>query len=271
MARPVELGTPPPGATTREMPLTAVPGAKITVAVEPARGGPQMPLVAGGVGAAAVGLILLIAGLVIGKKAHPEAQAQPAQVPPGAPATRPTPPPETKPGSELGTMQTQMSGSHAAGTPVPIDSGAGFSTANLGTGAMIGRWEIQKRLGSGGMADVYLARARGEAGFEKQVAVKVMHPHLARNERAVDHFLDEARLAARISHPNVVAIQDLGKIGNDYVIVMEYVDGVDLEQLLASARAAQRPVPVDVALGVLSRICAGSTPRTSRPAPMASR
>ena len=111
---------------------------------------------------------------------------------------------------------------------------------------MIGRWEIIKRLGSGGMADVYLARAKGEAGFEKLVAVKVMHPHLARNQRAVDHFLDEARLAARIHHPNVVAIQDLGKIGNDYVIVMEYVDGVDLERLLASARAAERPVPVDV-------------------------
>ena len=97
---------------------------------------------------------------------------------------------------------------------------------------MVGRWEIIKRLGSGGMADVYLARARGEAGFEKTVAVKVMHPHLARNQRAVDHFLDEARLAARITHPNVVAIQDLGKIGNDYVIVMEYVEGVDLERLL---------------------------------------
>src|SRR6185437_1537483 len=106
----------------------------------------------------------------------------------------------------------------------------------LNPGSSLGRWEIMKRLGSGGMADVYLARARGEAGFAKQVAVKVMHPHLARNERAVEHFLDEARLAAQISHPNVVQIQDLGKIGNDYVIVMEYVDGVDLERLLASAR-----------------------------------
>jgi serine/threonine protein kinase len=107
------------------------------------------------------------------------------------------------------------------------------------------------------MADVYLARAKGEAGFEKMVAVKVMHPHLARNQRAVEHFLDEARLAARITHPNVVAIQDLGKIGNDYVIVMEYVDGVDLERLLSSARAGQRAVPLDVALGVMCRICDG--------------
>jgi len=84
-----------------------------------------------------------------------------------------------------------------------------------------------------------------------------MHPHLARNERAVEHFLDEARLASRISHPNVVQIQDLGKIGDDYVIVMEYVEGVDLERLLASARTAQRPVPIDVGLAILCRICDG--------------
>jgi serine/threonine-protein kinase len=122
---------------------------------------------------------------------------------------------------------------------------------------MIGRWEIVKRLGSGGMTDVFLARSKGEAGFEKTVAVKVMHPHLARNQRAVDHFLDEARLAVSISHPNVVAIQDLGKIGGDYVIVMEFVEGVDLERLLSSARAAERPVPIEVGLGILCRICDG--------------
>jgi serine/threonine protein kinase len=84
-----------------------------------------------------------------------------------------------------------------------------------------------------------------------------MHSHLARNQRAVDHFLDEARLAARIHHPNVVAIQDLGKIGDDYVIVMEYVEGVDLERLLTAARAGERPVPLAVGLGILSRICDG--------------
>jgi len=256
------LGTAPPNATTKEMALTSVDGAKITVATAPASGGPQMPLVAGGGGAAGLGLILLIAGLVTGKKQ--QAQGLSGSTTPGmAVGTQPS----QTPAQMFGTAQTQMSlvrdsqgssaSNHAVGTPSPIETGAQYSSANLGPGAMIGRWEILKRLGSGGMADVYLARARGEAGFEKQVAVKVMHPHLARNERAVDHFLDEARLAARISHPNVVAIQDLGKIGNDYVIVMEFVDGVDLEKLLASARAAQRPVPIDVGLGILCRVCDG--------------
>jgi serine/threonine-protein kinase len=107
------------------------------------------------------------------------------------------------------------------------------------------------------MADVFLARYRGEAGFEKLVALKVMHAHLARNTRAVELFLDEARLAARVVHPNVVQIQDLGKIGTDYVIVMEFVEGVDLEKLLMSARAGGRQVPLPVALGILRRICDG--------------
>jgi tRNA A-37 threonylcarbamoyl transferase component Bud32 len=249
------LGAAPAAAAkTQTMPLPSVPGAKITVAVPPVTGGPQTALVAGGGGAAGLGLILLIVGAVTGKK---------REVPAGSTAqgmavgTQPRGQAMSQPG--FGTAQTEMSASsHAVGTPSPIGATeAAFSSANLGPGAMIGRWEILKRLGSGGMADVYLARSRGEAGFEKQVAVKVMHPHLARNERAVEHFLDEARLSSRISHPNVVQIQDLGKIGNDYVIVMEFVDGVDLEKLLASARAAQRQVPIDVGLGMLCRICDG--------------
>jgi serine/threonine protein kinase len=173
--------------------------------------------------------------------------------------TQPTAPPRQTAG--LGHAETQLSQHSvaASGTPSPVDPAASASIvpSSVGAGSMIGRWEVVRRLGSGGMADVYLAQAKGDGGFEKLVAVKVMHGHLARSQRAVDHFLDEARLAARIHHPNVVAIQDLGKIGNDYVIVMEYVEGVDLERVLLSARAGQRQVPVPVALGILCRICDG--------------
>jgi serine/threonine-protein kinase len=236
------IGAPVPNATSQAMPLPSLPEVKLVVAVPPTSGGVAMPLVAGGSASIAIGFALMIVGLFTGRRAAP----QTAQT--------------------FGTAATQLSnpGMVAAGTPSPsgvtgpFDPGSSLvSPTNLGPGAMIGRWEIIKRLGSGGMADVYLARTRGEAGFEKTVAVKVMHPHLARMQRAVEHFLDEARLAARIHHPNVVAIQDLGKIANDYVIVMEYVDGVDLERLLASARSAERPVPIDVGLGILCRICDG--------------
>lgn len=229
----IPVGQMPAGAVVQEEPLPSQPDFKLVVSVPPKSSGMPVGVLGGGIGGALVGLILSIAGMM-GKKSAP------------APS--------------LGTAQTQLTGPGvAAGTPMPIGlSGtAPVGPTNLGSGAMIGRWEIIKRLGSGGMADVYLAHARGEAGFEKQVAVKVMHPHLARNERAVEHFLDEARLAARISHPNVVQIQDLGKIGNDYVIVMEYVEGVDLERLLASARFAQRQVPIDIGLAILCRICDG--------------
>ena len=243
------IGTSPAGAQTQTMPLQSTPGVQLVVAM-PAKlaAASATPLVAGGGGLGGLGAILLVVGLVTGKRAS---AVTPAAL--QAPRTGLTP-------AQFGAAATQLSGNVVGAVPTAMPMTADQSgpiTVNLGPGAVIGRWEIIKRLGSGGMADVYLARARGEAGFAKQVAVKVMHPHLARNERAVEHFLDEARLAAQISHPNVVQIQDLGKIGDDYVIVMEYVDGIDLERLLAAARAAQRPMPVDVGLGVLARICDG--------------
>ena len=236
-----EIGTPDPKATLQPMTVPSVPEIKLIVAVSPKTGGMFVPAVVGGGAVAAVGLILVVIGLATGRRAQPQELATPGTQP-GTPKT----------GAALAATSV------AAGTPSPVaESSSVISPSGLGPGAMIGRWEIIRRLGSGGMADVYLARARGDAGFEKTVAVKVMHPHLARIPRAVDHVLDEARLAALIHHPNVVAIQDLGKIGNDYVIVMEYVDGVDLDRLLSSARAAQRQVPLEVGLGILCRICDG--------------
>ena len=242
-ATKVAFGTPVPGSGAQAMALPSQPDVRIVIAVPPAHAGTLLPLEVGGGAAALLGLSLLVLGLT--KK--PLAAGAPF-VSPAAPTLASAPRPV------------------ASGTPPPqppvtaqpmLSDTAAYSVTDLGAGSMLGRWEIIKRLGSGGMADVYLARSRGEAGFEKLVAVKIMHPHLARNERAVDHFLDEARLAAGIAHPNVVAIQDLGKIGNDYAIVMEYVDGVDLERLLMAARAAQRQVPVDVGLGILRRVCDG--------------
>jgi tRNA A-37 threonylcarbamoyl transferase component Bud32 len=244
------IGPLPDGATTETKPLPSEQDARLVVAAAGPAGGVPMPLVAGGAAAAALGLVLIAIGVLAGRK-QPAAPLQPTIH--AMPTVESLPP-----GGARGSTQVSGYPGVAAGTPSPGDPTAvAINPNNLGPGALIGRWEVVRRLGSGGMADVYLAQSKGEAGFEKLVAIKVMHAHLARNQRAVDHFLDEARLAARIHHPNVVGIQDLGKIGNDYVIVMDYVEGVDLERLLASARAAQRPVPADVALGILVRICDG--------------
>jgi len=235
-------GDAPITGASETRPLPSEPGAELRVPLAAPAAASTMPFVVGGAVAAGLGLILIVAGMM----------AKPAPATPyiASMTTVESVPPR----------DTRLSGaSVAVGTPTPGDAAGStvFNPSNLAAGSMIGRWEVIQRLGSGGMADVYLAHSRGEAGFEKLVAIKVMHSHLARNERAVAHFLDEARLAARIHHPNVVAIQDLGKIGNDYVIVMEYVDGVDLERLLMSARQGQRSVPLDVALSIVCRICDG--------------
>jgi hypothetical protein len=244
------IGQLPAGAASEERALPSEPSARLVVgsAQMEMKGGAPLPLVAAGAGIAGLGLVVVLIGMFAGRRAgsgisQPNIQSLPTV--------------ESRPPAN---MQTKLTDNPvgAVGTPSPVASmSMSINPNNLGPGAMIGRWEVVRRLGSGGMADVYLAHTKGEAGFEKLVAIKVMHGHLARNQRAVDHFLDEARLAARIHHPNVVGIQDLGKIGDDYVIVMDYVEGVDLERLLASARSAGRPVPAEVALGVLVRICDG--------------
>ncbi|HWU88299.1 MAG TPA: serine/threonine-protein kinase [Kofleriaceae bacterium] len=247
----VAIGQLPEGARSEARPLQSEPEARLVVGSSKMamKGGAPLAVIAAGAGLAGLGAILIVIGMLVGRRG-PQG--------PTAPYIQSMPTVESRP---PGGTQTRLSENPvvAAGTPSPVASASmtAINPNNLGPGALIGRWEVVRRLGSGGMADVYLAHTKGEAGFEKLVAIKVMHGHLARNQRAVDHFLDEARLAARIHHPNVVGIQDLGRIGDDYVIVMDYVEGVDLERLLASARAAGRPVPVDVGLGILVRICDG--------------
>jgi serine/threonine-protein kinase len=103
----------------------------------------------------------------------------------------------------------------------------------------IGRYELIAQLAQGGMGTVFLARIAGEAGFSRLYAVKLMHEHLASDEAFVGMFLDEARLAAGIHHTNVVSVVDLGVCERGHFVVMQYVEGCTLEQLLK--RHAERP------------------------------
>ena len=119
-------------------------------------------------------------------------------------------------------------------------------------GRRLGRYEVLTQLASGGMAAVYIARAQGVAGFERLVAVKVLHPHLAHEEEFISMFLDEARLAARIRHPNVVATLDISDTqGAGYFLVMEYIEGDHLGALLRSAVQRKQRLPVPVAVRIL--------------------
>ena len=118
-------------------------------------------------------------------------------------------------------------------------------------------YEVLKRIGMGGMAEVLLARQVGPQGFHKQVAMKRILPQLATDPAFVDMFLREARVAAQISHPNVVQIYDLRRAGGDYIIVMEYVPGWNLDELLKAADRTARPLPIELACRIASDMCAG--------------
>ncbi len=121
----------------------------------------------------------------------------------------------------------------------------------------IGRYDLVAELASGGMATVYLARLSGVGGFQRNVAIKVLHPHLAYDGEFVEMFLDEARLAAMIHHPNVVPIQEVEEGEHGYYLVMEYIEGDTFAALLSRAAAAGQPVPQAVVLRIGLDMLAG--------------
>src|SRR5690349_7363054 len=114
---------------------------------------------------------------------------------------------------------------------VPADRS---SPGILTPGSLLGRYEIVRLLSVGGMAEIYLARAAGIAGFEKRVVIKRMLPQFAASASFVEMFLGEARLAATLDHPNIAQVHDIGESTGDYYYAMEYVDGADLRVLLQS-------------------------------------
>jgi serine/threonine protein kinase len=115
----------------------------------------------------------------------------------------------------------------------------------------LGRYELIGEIAAGGMATVHLARLPGVGGFQRFVAIKQLHPHLADEQEFVEMFLDEARLAAGIHHPNVVSILEVGESEFGYFLVMEYVEGDTLGRLLARAAGSATPVPYAVSIRVL--------------------
>ncbi len=98
------------------------------------------------------------------------------------------------------------------------------------------------------MATVYLARLGGAGGFQRFVAIKRLHPHLAKDAEFTQMFLDEARLAARLHHPNVVPILEIGESVDGYYLVMEYIEGDTLARILARSAQAGRALPPKVAI-----------------------
>jgi serine/threonine-protein kinase len=121
----------------------------------------------------------------------------------------------------------------------------------------VGRYVLHDEIASGGMATVYVARQRGEVGFSRVVAVKMLHAHYAREDSFRAMFLDEARLVSRIRHPNVVATLDVVQDGGELVLVMEYVHGETLSRLVRQAAAHNEPVPLGVAAAIVGDVLEG--------------
>ena len=119
------------------------------------------------------------------------------------------------------------------------------------------RYELLKKLATGGMAEIFLAKQSGLEGFEKVVVLKRILPHLAQDEEFVSMFLDEARIAAKLSHPNVVQIYDLGKADGTYYIAMEYVSGRNVQHLIGKGQQRGEMLPVEHVCRILAGVCDG--------------
>ncbi|HWL84650.1 MAG TPA: serine/threonine-protein kinase [Polyangiaceae bacterium] len=119
------------------------------------------------------------------------------------------------------------------------------------------RYTVFRELAWGGMATVYLARIRGAAGFGRTVAVKRLHPHLASDEELVSRFVDEARVAAYIHHPNVVPTLDVITHGSELFLVLEYVTGDSLAGLVSASIRAGANIPVSICLFIATGVLNG--------------
>jgi serine/threonine-protein kinase len=123
-------------------------------------------------------------------------------------------------------------------------------------GDTLGRYQLLVQIGQGGMAEVFLARLRGAAGFAKLVVLKRMHSHLSHDKRFIELFINEGRMVAQLSHPNICQVHELGEEEGSLFLVMEYLNGVPWE---AMARVLPRGSPQELPLiaGVLGQACDG--------------
>lgn len=140
--------------------------------------------------------------------------------------------------------------------PVSVGTGMARAAATEDPPSTLGAYTLLTKLATGGMATVYVGSKQGVAGFERLVAIKCCHPHLREDQEFVSMFLDEARLAARIHHPNVVATLDVGCTDVVY-LVMEYVEGDSLVALLRFAAQQGIFLPLEIAVRIVTDALTG--------------
>src|SRR5690606_1796917 len=138
-------------------------------------------------------------------------------------------------------------------------SEAPTSTAPAQSAEPFGRYRLIEPIARGGMAEVFKAKSFGVEGFEKVLVIKRIVPELARHRAFVDMFVEEAKLAVRLSHANIVQVFDLGRVeGRDgaasYYIAMEHVAGIDLQSMIDRFRRRRDPMPIGLAVYVATEV-----------------
>jgi eukaryotic-like serine/threonine-protein kinase len=120
-----------------------------------------------------------------------------------------------------------------------------------------GSYTLLRKIGQGGMAEVFLAKRDGDPETAPPVVVKRLHQELEKNRDAVDLFLTEADVTLMLSHPNVIKVYDSGEVGNRYYMAMEYVHGKDLDQICDRLRTKNRVMSVDIAVHIMIEMLKG--------------
>jgi serine/threonine protein kinase len=133
----------------------------------------------------------------------------------------------------------------------------GDPMSQLPINAEFGQYHIVRHIGGGGMAQIYLAKSRGLAGFEKHLALKVINPEFADEERFIQMLIDEAKITVGLNHVNICQVFDLGQVGGIYYIAMEFVDGIDVLELVNGLHALGERVPVEAVALIGRQICSG--------------
>jgi serine/threonine-protein kinase len=142
-----------------------------------------------------------------------------------------------------------ISGVRSVEVAAPIDE-------NL-VGERFGKYLIVGELAVGGMAEVFLGVHRGLEDFQKSVVIKRVLPAFSTNARFVQMFVDEARIAARLEHPNIVRTYEFGEVDGQYFTAMEYLPGEDLSKTLDKLAFAQQEMPLHLAAGIVASVCTG--------------
>ncbi|NVB82927.1 MAG: protein kinase, partial [Kofleriaceae bacterium] len=117
-----------------------------------------------------------------------------------------------------------------------------------------GPYRLVRQIAVGGMAEIHLAKTKGIAGFEKYVALKMIHPNFAEDEQFIQMLVDEAKIAVQLNHGNIAQTFDLGRVGDTYYITMEYVDGADLYKILRKSSEIDAEMPLDVCAFIAKEI-----------------